>query len=91
MSHAKRIYDVGISGGVSGANTIIQNKIKLNNNFSARDIYRRCWSGLSDKASVEEALSVLVDHCYLIEHSLPAGESGGRPAKSFTWNPKVGG
>lgn len=91
MSHANRIYDVGVSGGVAGAKAIIRNKAKLKGSFSVRDVYIRCWSGLTDKSSVEEAFTVLVDHCYLIEHEIPTGDKGGRPTKSYTWNPKVGG
>jgi hypothetical protein len=91
MSHANRIYGVGISGGVAGAKTIIRNKAKIGGSFSARDIYRKGWSGLSDKLSVDDALSVLVDHCYLMGHEVPSGDSGGRSTKNYTWNPKVGG
>lgn len=90
MSHANRLYDVALSGGVSGAKTILRNRAKLKDEFVARDIYKRCWSGLADKSSSEEALQILLDHSYLLEHDAPLSDKGGRPTKYYTWNPKVG-
>lgn len=77
-SHARRAYASATMPKVSGAKAILH-RIRngdLPAEFTARTIYRNHWALLSDRATVQEALELLADHEWLVEHEL---ETGGRP------------
>ena len=62
-THAARVYSSGALGSVEAAK-LIHNRITkgdLRAGFSARDIYRSNWSGLTDKDLVNEAVELLAD------------------------------
>ena len=48
--------------------------------FTARDVYRNQWSGLSDKVAVNDALDMLAAHGWLTEATM---ETGGRPTAIY--------
>ena len=48
--------------------------------FTARDVYRNQWAGLSDKAAVADALDILAAHGWVTEAST---ETGGRPTTIY--------
>jgi putative DNA primase/helicase len=48
--------------------------------FTARDVYRNQWAGLSDRAAVADALDLLAAHGWLTEATI---ETGGRPTATY--------
>jgi hypothetical protein len=59
--------------------------------FSARDVLRPNWSGLTDKEVVKAAMASLEDRCWLIRYEqIPGGGAGGRPTTRFFANPAAG-
>jgi hypothetical protein len=60
--------------------------------FSARDVTRPNWSGLTDAAIVKAAMSALEDKYWLVPlESKPAGGAGGRPTTRYMVNPATEG
>ncbi len=81
-SHARRLHSSGQRTTVRAARTIID-KAKagsLPGQFTARDVYRNQWSGLSDRIAVVDALDLLVAHGWLTEDAV---ETGGRPTATY--------
>lgn len=79
--HARRVYH-GIQHPETGAAELLLSRLRrgeLPAQFSARDVYRKCWHGLSDKEAVKRACALLVDFVWLIEVET-APSSNGRPA-----------
>lgn len=90
-SHAHRIYSAASNAGVDSARELIRHirKGDLGPQFSARDVQRKGWSGLTDITSVQEALELLADHDWIKSRAIPAGPDGGRPTFFHTANPKT--
>lgn len=82
-SHARRLYGSGQRVTVRAARAIVDKARAgaLPEAFSARDVYRNQWSGLSDRTSVEEALDLLIGYEWLAEATV---ETGGRPTTMYT-------
>ncbi len=80
--HARRIYSPATDNGLTGAHLILKRRSDLAEPFTARELYRRCWAGLSDPDAVLEALDVLTEHRYL---DASDGASGGRPTVIYAW------
>ena len=79
-SHARRVYGAALCESLIIADAVWK-RIRdgdLEGRFNARDVYRCCWSGLDDVASVKSGLQTLADHGYLME--IPQKATGGRPA-----------
>ncbi len=57
--------------------------------FTARDVYRKCWAGLSDKEDVLPALDMLEGLGWVRAGPVAAGERGGRPTTGYRINPRV--
>lgn len=77
-SHAERAYGAAIQPDVAAAKAILR-RIKngdLKDGFTARDIYRRGWSGL-DREKTEMGLRLLVDYDYLEPKTHNKGQGGG--------------
>lgn len=77
-SHARRLHSSGRRMTVRAARTIVDKARAgaLPGAFTARDVYRNQWAGLSDKAAVSDALDMLAAHGWLIEAT---ADTGGRP------------
>ncbi len=58
----------------------------LNEGFTAREVKRRHWSGLSDSAEVDAGLAILAETGHLRADKI---ESGGRPSHSYAINPEA--
>ncbi|MAO14399.1 YfjI family protein [Marinobacter sp.] len=82
-SHAERLYAIVGNSAIKGAKLILQRREKLPTPFTARDIRRKQWQGLSDMEDVREAIDTLQDHRYL--KVLPV-QTGGRPTWQYFWN-----
>lgn len=80
--HARRIYAPAADGGLTAARALLRKRGELGESFTARDVYRRGWSGLADATTVADGLAVLVEYGHLIEHEQ---STGGRPTLAYAW------
>jgi hypothetical protein len=90
-SHARRAYAALSLDNVSAARSIWR-RIMRNNlpePFTARDIQRKGWSGLTQRERVEGGLKALCDADWLAGRAPEAGPGGGRPSKLYRPNPKA--
>jgi hypothetical protein len=87
-SHAYRAYGTGAHVGAAAAKAIFRRikKGDLRDGFTARDIYRRQWSALTNPTDTEAGLSILVTIGWLVPAT---NETGGRPTTSYSINPKA--
>lgn len=83
--HAVRIYHGAVDKEVLAAKKIIDNRTKLSDTFTPREIVQRGWAGLSKTDQVRDALALLCEHGYLIEQ-VEASSKGGRPSIRYQWN-----
>jgi hypothetical protein len=79
--HARRIYSPAVDNGLSAAHELLRRRSELPDQFKAREIYRRNWTGI-DRDTLDGALEILVHHGHLIEFPL---ETGGRPSTLYVW------
>jgi len=81
-SHAKRLHSSGRRLVVRAARTILDKARTraLPDYFTARDVYRNQWAGLSDRSAVADALDMLAAHGWLTEADL---STGGRPSTTY--------
>ena len=89
--HAKRLY-APITGADFVSAKALARKLKskaLPLRFKQRDIYRKGWANLSTPDDVREALEILEDHNWVESHNLDHGSAGGRPAITYTVNPRI--
>ena len=86
-THARRIYGHAVQSDGAAAKLLLVKlrKNELQDGFTARDVYRPQWSGLTDRPTVEEALAALVDHGYLRTHEHPTAR---KSVATYTINPK---
>jgi putative DNA primase/helicase len=79
--HARRVYHAAEHPETGAAELLLARvrRGELPPSFSARDIYRKCWQGLSDRDGVKKACRLLFDYGWLIELREP-GQTGGRPS-----------
>jgi hypothetical protein len=85
-SHATRLHASGRRDTIKAARAILA-KVKagaLEPDFTARDVYRKDWSGLTEPERVTGALEMLAVHGWLTECQLPAGAVGGRPTVLYS-------
>ncbi len=83
--HARRIYAPATDSGLAGAHLILKRRADIGEPFTARDIYRRGWSGLADAEATEAALDVLVEYRHLRTVEAEPGALGGRPSVTYAW------
>lgn len=79
--HARRMYAPAIDSGITAAHLLVRRRGELPPRFTARDVYRKSWSGLSRKP-VEKALRTLVEYGHLAEFDV---DTGGRPSTEYSW------
>jgi putative DNA primase/helicase len=88
--HAQRLYQAAFDGDVEAAQRLSQRlRDSLPNPFKARDVQRKCWSGLDSAQAVEHALLMLEDRGWVKSVEASAGEEGGRPTRLYWVNPAV--
>lgn len=82
-SHARRLHGSGRRLAVRGARAILGKARAgaLADPFTARDVYRPQWAGLTDRAAVADALDLLAAHGWLTEATV---ETGGRPTTVYS-------
>jgi putative DNA primase/helicase len=88
--HARRVYGASNTVEVAAAKSILERVRKgdLPESFTARDVHRPRWSGLTEIEQVRAGLDLLVDIDHLAAASTTVGEDGGRPKVIFTVNPR---
>ena len=90
-THARRAY-ASLSADNAEAARAIWRRIRkddLQAPFTARDIQRKGWSGLSDKDRVAAGLAALVDADWLQSTETEIGDVGGRRTTTYRPNPKA--
>jgi hypothetical protein len=90
-SHARRIY-ASVANPPRHAAELLGHRLQerqIAAPFSAREVYTKGWSGLTDRKQVEEALHVLTDAGWVRPVVSPPTRLGGRPTEKFLVNPKV--
>lgn len=61
----------------------------LTHGFTARQLIRKNWKGLSNSDDVQNALEVLIEHNWLTWNSIPSTGRGGRPTERYYINPRI--
>lgn len=84
-SHAERLYSA-TNQDLVGAHLILERLDKLGDEFTARDIKRKDWSGLSDMEIIQGALEYLVDYKHVVAFDVPTTAIGGRPTTYYRKN-----
>ena len=89
-SHARRIFAVAISPDIPAAKALAKRLLNgdLKDEFSLKDVYRPCWSGLNTRALAQSAADVLMDLDWLAEHRETA-PGAFKPSTTYRINPKV--
>jgi len=85
-SHTRRLHGSNRRVTVRAARALLSKARSgaLDDPFTARDVYRSQWSGLTDKATVVDALDMLASHGWLSECELSASSTGGRPTTTYS-------
>lgn len=89
--HAFRLYHGAIQPELTYAQLLLKHLPALNSPFTARDVWKRGWSGLCDSDVVQAACNELELAGYLRQSPRTPGTAGGRPTTEYHINPKVGG
>jgi len=91
FEHAKRIYGLATNATANQARAILEKirKGSLKDKFTARDIYRNKWSGLTSTKEVAEALELLEQFGWLQSVAVKSTIDGGRPTVHYLINPKA--
>jgi putative DNA primase/helicase len=89
-SHARRIYQGVITPAETAAALLAAKlrKSELPNPFRVRDVYRKCWTGLSRRPDIELAVEELEDAGWVRRNDQRSTKPG-RPSLVFQINPKV--
>jgi hypothetical protein len=90
-AHARRIYGLALTGEIRLAKAILK-KIRsgqLPVRFTARDIYRKQWAGLSTPADLSDPLRVLVDYGYINPITTGKTLQGGRSTITYLAHPSL--
>ena len=89
-AHARRLYAT-VTDRVRVAAALLASRMargRLASPFTARDIYRNDWTGLTEARVVGEALECLRDLGWIRPEAVVARD-GGRPTVRFHINPRV--
>lgn len=86
-THARRLYGCGLAGEAETAKQILSRirKGDLEDGFSARDIQRKAWSGLTEGDAIKAGLELLADLHWIEART---EETGGRPRITYVVNPR---
>lgn len=83
--HARRIYAPASDNGLSAAHMLLKKRASLTDGFTARDVYRKGWAGLTEVDVVAEGLDTLAEYHHVYVKCVPASETGGRPTIQYRW------
>jgi len=87
--HARRVYGLADVARTTAAQSLARRLAagNLQTGFTARDVIRKGWSGLTAQRDVEAALTALEDFGYIVGHE--HDEVIGRPTTRYTINPAI--
>lgn len=87
-SHARRVYGIVLTSDVNGARTILKHIVKgeLVSPFTARDVHRRGWTGLTTIEDVNQALELLLEHRILRDRTV---QTGGKPRVEYVVSERI--
>jgi hypothetical protein len=87
--HAARIYGLVEVAKINTARTLARRiaEGKLKDHFTARDVWKRGWSGIRSAADAEVALAVLEDYGWVQAYDVV--DQPGRPTTRYSINPKT--
>lgn len=87
-SHANRLYAAGQTMSEEGARLVVERRGLLPDPFTARDLHKKDWTGLTDKDAVLSAIEVLLGtyHCREV---IRRHAGAGRPTIAYEWNPNL--
>ena len=90
-SHARRVYGAHNTIEIGAGKAILAHirNGDLEGPFTARDVHRYEWSGLTDRAHIQLGLDLLVELGHLAPIPSVASERGGRPTTSYEINPRA--
>jgi hypothetical protein len=83
QSHAHKIYGLADDAALHGARLILERKTKLGNPFTARELRRKAWSGLSTSDDVAGAVDVLIEYGHIVAVPSVILDGTGRPTVNF--------
>jgi hypothetical protein len=87
-THARRLY-ASVTGSDTAPARALARRIRagdVQDGFTARDVYRACWTALGTPDEVREAVADLVDLGWLREDE---EQTGGRPKVLYRINPRA--
>lgn len=87
-THANRLYAAGQTMAEEGARLVVERRAQLPDLFTARDVHRKQWSGLTDRDAVASAIEILTATYHCRERSV-THPGAGRPTSAFDWNPRL--
>jgi len=89
--HARRIYSYVSDVGIKAAENLLTKitKGKLQDKFTARDIYRNQWHLLTDREIVRKAINELIDADCIREEEVKGAIGTGRGKTIYRINPKL--
>ncbi|RYE41611.1 MAG: DUF3987 domain-containing protein [Hyphomicrobiales bacterium] len=87
--HARRIYGLVEAAKVSTASMVGRRLIdrKLEDGFTARDVWKKGWSGIASSMQAESALAILEQHGWVVAAEVE--EQPGRPTTRYYINPRI--
>jgi len=88
-THANRLYAAGSTMAESAARLMIERRAQLPDTFTARDVRKKSWAGLSDQDAVADAIDLLMGAGCCREAPAAASPAGGRPTVAYIWNPRL--
>lgn len=88
-SHAQRAYASVTNASAEAARLILRRLADLPTPFTARDVQRKGWAGLSEREAVRDALEMLVDCRYIFAVEVESGQAGGRRTVVYEVNPEA--
>ena len=89
-AHARRLYAYGASGSSTATLGEHLRAGHLPTPFSLRDVQRKNWQGLSERATIQNTLDELIEMGWLREApALPAADTGRPRATTYCINPRL--
>jgi Protein of unknown function (DUF3987) len=87
-THARRTYGAGAASEAAAAKLILAHirRGDLSDEFAARDIRRKEWSGLTDNGQIKAGLELLADLDFIAPHTI---QTAGRPGTLYRINPRA--
>lgn len=79
-THSEKVYGLATDGPMAAARMLLDRRDRLPEKFTAREVQRKGWSGLTTAHDVDEAIEVLSEYGWLRTEQVTHGEFGGRPA-----------